>query len=68
MTKEEAITILDGFRKALVALDPIKGRQAFNMLMNNTPVIGTAMGRAAEAGNALQTLRRAFEEIDRKGI
>ena len=66
MTKEEAIIVLDRFRKELMALDPIKGRQAFDALINDTSVVGTAMQRAAEAGNALQTLRRAFEEIDRK--
>ena len=66
MTKQEAINVLDEFRKALMALDPTKGRQAFDALMNDTRVMTTAMQRAAEAGNALQTLRRAFEEIDHK--
>jgi len=68
MTKEEAINVLDGFRKALMALDPMKGRQAFDALINDTRAFSTATQRAADAGNALQTLRRAFEEIDRKGI
>jgi hypothetical protein len=68
MTREEAIEILDEFRKALMALDPIEGRQAFDGLINGPRVMTTAMRRAADAGDALQTLRRAFEEIDRKGI
>jgi hypothetical protein len=68
MTKEEAINVLDGFRKALMALDPTMGRQAFSALIDDTGIVSTAMQRAAEAGNALQTLRRAFQEIEGKGI
>jgi len=68
MTKQEAINILHEFRKALMALDPIKGRQAFDALINDTHVVSTAMRRVAEAGDALQTLKRAFGEIDGKGI
>jgi len=51
-----------------MALDSTKGRQAFIALINDTRAMTTAMQRAADAGNALQTLRRAFEEIDRKGF
>jgi hypothetical protein len=68
VTKQEAMNVLAEFRKAFMALDPTKGRQAFGALINDTLAMTTAMQRAAEAGNALQTLRRAFEEIDRKGI
>ena len=64
----EAINVLAEFRKALMALDPTRGRQAFNALINDALVMTTAMQRAADAGAALQTLRRAFEEIDGKGI
>jgi hypothetical protein len=67
LTKEEAINVLDGFRKALMALDPTRGRQAFNVLIDDTGIVSTAMQRAADAGNALQTLKRAFQEIDGKG-
>jgi glycerol-3-phosphate dehydrogenase len=68
VTKVDAIHVLEEFRKALMALDPLKGRQAFDALINDARVVTTAMRRAAEAGAALQTLRRAFEEIDGKGI
>jgi hypothetical protein len=68
MTKQEAIDVLYEFRKAFMALGPIKGRQAFDALINDARVMTTAMQRAADAGDALQTLRRAFEEIDGKGI
>jgi hypothetical protein len=68
MTKEEAINTLDRLQKAILVLDANKAREAFNALINDTRVVTTAMQRVFEAVNAVQTLRRAFEEIDGKGI
>jgi hypothetical protein len=68
MTTQEAIGVLDEFRRALMTLDPTKGRQAFDALINDTAVMTTAMHRAAEAGHALLTLRRAFQETEDKGV
>jgi hypothetical protein len=68
ITKQEAINVVDEFRKALMALDSTTGTQAFDALINDTRVMTTAAQRAADAGNALQTLGRAFQEIDGKCI
>jgi hypothetical protein len=68
MTKEEAINTLERLQKAVLVLDANKARQAFDTLINDTRIMTTAMQRVVEAGNAVQTLRRAFQEIDGKGI
>ena len=68
MTKEEAINTLDAVQKAVRALNPNQAREAFNALINDTRIATTAMQRVVEAGQALQTLRRTFDEIDGKGI
>ncbi len=61
MTKCEAVNVLGELRTAVMALNPLKGRQAFNALIND-------MQRAADVGNAAQDLRAAFQEIENRGI
>jgi phage terminase large subunit-like protein len=68
VTEPEATKVLDGLRQAVRTLNPMAARQAFNALMNNPRVVTTAMRRAAEAGDAVQTLIRAFDEIEGNGI
>jgi hypothetical protein len=68
MTSEEAINVLAGLRQALKTLDLIKGMQAFHALIIDTRKMTTSTRRAAEATNALQTLRRTFDEIEQKGF
>jgi hypothetical protein len=68
MTKQEAVNVLDQFRKAFMTLGTIEGRNAFRVLIDDSVGATMAGERAAEAGRALDTLQRAFAEIDRKGI
>jgi hypothetical protein len=68
MTKEEAINILDGLRKASFALDPTKARQAFDALLNTSKVETTASQLGTEFGKALASLRRVFDAMEHKGI
>jgi hypothetical protein len=68
MTQEEAIEVLDGFHKAFRALDPMKALHATNALLNPGPVMTTGALRAREFMSALNALRAAFDEMERKGI
>ena len=68
MTDQEAIVVLDGFRKAFNGLDPTKTMQAVNALLNAGPVVTTGALRAREFSSALSTLRTVFDQMDRKGI
>lgn len=68
MTEQEAISVLDGFRKAFRALDVTKARQAVSALLNPGPVVTTGMMRAQEFSSALNTLKMVFDELDRKGV
>ena len=68
MTEQEAIDVLDAFRKAFKALDRGKAVQAFNALLNNTPVMTTAFNLAGEFGSALATIATVFDRMDNKGI
>lgn len=67
MTQQEAINILEGFRKAFRTLDAVKAQQAVNALLNPGPVVTTGMILARDFSTALNTLRTVFDEIDRKG-
>jgi hypothetical protein len=68
MTQQEAINVLDGFRKAFRTLDAMKAQQAVNTLLNPGPVVTTGFIRAGEFSSALNTLRTIFGEMDRKGV
>lgn len=68
MGPEEATNVLAGLRQALKALDLIKGMQAFHALILDARKMTITTRRAAEATNALQTLRRTFDEIEQKGF
>ena len=68
MTKQEAIHVLDGFRKAFRTLDPTKAMQAFNALMNTDGVVTTNFNLAGDFSHALATLGSVFDAMDRKGI
>jgi hypothetical protein len=68
MTKQEAINVLDGFRKASRTLDPTKAMQAFNALMNADGAVTTSFNLAGDFSHALATLRSVFDAMERKGI
>lgn len=68
MTKQEAIHVLDGFRKAFRALDQVKAMQAFNTLMNADGIVTTNFNVAGDFSHALATLRSVFDAMERKGI
>jgi hypothetical protein len=68
MTKQEAINVLDGFRKASRTLDPTKAMQAFNALMNTDGAVTTSFNLAGDFSHALVTLRSVFNAMERKGI
>ena len=68
MTKQEAIDTLDKLQSAFRALDQAKAMQAFNALMTTPGVVTTAFNLGVEFGSALGTLRRVFDEMQRKGI
>jgi hypothetical protein len=68
MTEQEAINVLDGFRKAFRALDRTKAMRAFNALLITGKVVTTADNLAREFGSALATLRTVFDAMDNKGF
>jgi hypothetical protein len=68
MTKQEAVNVLDGFRKASRTLDPTKAMQAFNALMNSDAVLTTSFKLAGDFSHALATLRSVFDAMERKGV
>lgn len=68
MTEQEAINVLDGFRKAFTALDRTKAMQAFNALMMTSKVVTSAHNLARDFGSALVTLKTVFDAMDKKGV
>lgn len=68
MTQEDATKVLNQLRLAVKGLNPMVARQAFTALMGNPRVFTTGAMRAAEAGDAVQTLMRSFDEIERGGV
>lgn len=68
MTKQEAIDVLNGFRKAFRTLDQMKAMQAFNALMNADGRVTTNFNLAGDFSHALATLKSVFDAMERKGI
>ena len=69
MTKEEAINVLNELRKAYLALDPTKARQAFAALLDTGKVENSAAHQlGTDYENALAGLKRVFDAMERKRI
>jgi len=68
MTEQEAINILDGFRKAFRALNQTEAMRAFNTLMNSGGAVTTAFNLCVYFSHALASLRSVFDAIENKGI
>jgi hypothetical protein len=68
MTEQEAINVLDGFRKAFRALNPIEAMGAYNALMNSGGTMTTAFNLGRDFSHALATLKSVFDTMENKGI
>jgi hypothetical protein len=67
MTQQEAINVLDEFRKAFGALDRTRAMQAFNTLMTGKAMTN-ADNLAWQFQSALNVLKTIFDSMDNKGI
>jgi hypothetical protein len=68
MTTQEAVNVLDEFRKEFRALGQTQAMQAFNALMITGGVVTTAHNLARDFSSALATLKSVFDAMEQKGI
>jgi hypothetical protein len=68
MTRQEAINILDGFRRAFRELDRVKAFSAVNALVNTGTVVTRDSLLASKFSSALSDLARTFDAMDKRGV